>query len=160
MELKILLELVLAGVFAPELNMFDTILVDKSYTEGNFAYALEGVDCHIAESSAELNSVIEDVAKSQNIKYVKGNMVCNEVFEYYVKDLDELLERFPQDLHIMGSEMEAFALFYVAKYLEKNASCLLTVVDSHCKNEKASSEDREKSLNDIISIALEASIKL
>ncbi len=148
------------GVFDPDLNIFDTILVDKSYTEGNFAYALEGADCHIVDASTELNSIIEDVAKSKNLKCVKGNVICNEVFEYYVKDLDALMARFPQDLHIIGSEMEAFALFYVAKYLGKKASCLLTVVDSHCKEEKASSEAREKSLNDMILIALEASAKL
>ena len=152
--------MVLVGVFVPELNIFDTILVDKSYTEGNFAYALEGSNCHIVNSSHELNSIIEDVANKQNIKYVKGNVVCNEVFEYYVKDLDELMARFPQDLHIIGSEMEAFALFYVAKYLDKKASCLLTVVDSHCKSQEASSEEREKSLNNMITIALEAATKL
>ena len=56
--------------------------------------------------------------------------------------------------------MEAFALFYTAKYLNKNASCLLTVVDSHYKNLEISSEEREKSLNDMIKLALESSINI
>ena len=52
--------------------------------------------------------------------------------------------------------MEAFALFYMAKYFGKEASCLLTVVDSHYKNQESTSEEREKSLNDMINLALES----
>ena len=32
------------------LNIFDTILVNKSYTEGNFAYALNSKNEHISEA--------------------------------------------------------------------------------------------------------------
>ena len=56
--------------------------------------------------------------------------------------------------------MEAFALFYIANYLGKNASCLLTVVDSYYKNQESTSEQREKSLNDMIKLALETCVEL
>ncbi len=56
--------------------------------------------------------------------------------------------------------MEAFALFYTAKYLNKKAACLLTVVDNHYKKEQISSQAREKSLNDMIKLALETAIKI
>ena len=56
--------------------------------------------------------------------------------------------------------MEAFALFYTAKYLNKKAACLLTVVDSHYKKQENTSEEREKSLNDMILLALESSLKI
>ena len=52
--------------------------------------------------------------------------------------------------------MEAFALFYLAKHFGKEASCLLTVVDSYYKHQEVSSEEREKSLNDMIKLALES----
>lgn len=148
------------GAYTPELNLFDTILVDKSYTEGNFAYGLEGVDCHIADASLDLNNLLEDSANEQGISFTKGNVVCSEVFDYYVKDLDEFMARFPQGLHIIGAEMESFALFYTAKYLGKKSACLLTVVDSHYKKQEISSEDREKSLNNMILVALDACIKI
>ena len=60
-----------------------------------------------------------------------------------------------KDLNITACEMESFALFYTAKYLNKKASCLLTVVDSHYKKQEISAEAREKSLNDMIILALE-----
>lgn len=148
------------GAYTPDLNIFDTILVDKSYTEGNFAYGLEGADCHISDADLGLNNLLEASAKEQNIDLIKGNVICSEVFDYYVKNLDDLMARFPQDLHIIGAEMESFALFYTAKYLGKKASCLLTVVDSHYKKQEISSDDREKSLNNMITIALDACTKI
>ena len=66
------------------------------------------------------------------------------------------MARFPKELDLIACEMEAFALFYMADYFKKQASCLLTVVDSHYKNEEVSSEAREKSLNDMIILALES----
>ena len=56
--------------------------------------------------------------------------------------------------------MESFALFYTAKMLGKSAACLLTVVDSIKKKASLSAEDRQKSLNDMIKLALDTSIKL
>ena len=52
--------------------------------------------------------------------------------------------------------MEAYALFNVAKELNKKAACILSVVDSIFKEDKVPTEDREKKLNDMIIIALEA----
>lgn len=142
------------GVFTDDLNLLDTILVENSYTEGNFAYTLNNEDVHIASANMELNKKIENIALQNNLKIVKANTLCSEVFEYYVTDLKILLERLPKDLNLKASEMEAFALFYIAKMLNKQASCLLTVVDSHIKNQQISSQDREKSLNDMITLAL------
>ena len=44
--------------------------------------------------------------------------------------------------------------------LGKKAACLLTVVDSIKKKASLSAEDRQKSLNDMIKLALESAIKL
>ena len=148
------------GAYDKNLNIFDTILVDQSYTEGNFAYALEGKNEHISRASGMLNKMIEQTAIEKNIPYIKGNTLCSECFDYYIKNIDELIERFPKNLNIIGAEMEAFALFYTAKYLNKNAACLLTVVDSHYKNQEISSDEREKSLNNMIKLALETCFRI
>lgn len=146
------------GAYSEDLNIFDTILVDNSYTEGNFAYEWNSKDCHLIESSSLLNEIIENVSSKNNIPYVKGNVLCSDCFDGYLEDVNSLINRFPKDLNIIGAEMESFALFYLAKYLGKKASCLLTVVDSICKKQEISSEDREKSLNNMITLALESAI--
>lgn len=147
------------GAYSPDLNIFDTLLVDNSYTEGNFAYALEGANCHTIQADESLNNIIENCSKELNIPIVKGNVLCSEVFDYYVKNIDDLISRFPKDLNIIGAEMESFALFYTAKYLNRKAACLLTVVDSHYKNQAITAEEREQSLNNMIVLALESALK-
>ena len=144
------------GAYNEELNLFDTILVDKSYNEGNFAFAWNQKDEHVAEADRELNERLEETAKKIGIPYIKGNTYCNEVFDGYLEDMDGFIARFPKNLNIIACEMEAFALFYMAKYFRKKAACLLTVVDSHYKNQESTSEERERSLNSMIKIAMES----
>lgn len=148
------------GAYNEDLNLLDTILVDNTYTEGNYAYELNEEDCHLMQSSTQVNNVIENTAKELNIPYIKGNTLCSDCFDYYVKDVNSLIARFPKELNIIGAEMEAFALFYNAKLLGKQASCLLSVVDSHYKNQEISATDRQTSLNSMIKLALESAIKL
>ena len=148
------------GAYNEDLNLFDTILVDNTYTEGNYAYELNEEDCHLMQSSTQVNNVIENTAKELNIPCIKGNTLCSDCFDYYVKDVNSLIARFPKELNIIGAEMEAFALFYNAKLLGKQASCLLSVVDSHYKNQEISATDRQTSLNSMIKLALESAIKL
>ena len=155
-DVKSIIRLGSCGAYSPDLNIFDTVLVNTSYTEGNFAYGLEGIDCHRAYADKELNLKLVNTAKSLGINLISGDVLCSEIFDYYVKDLNALINRFPKDLNIIGAEMESFALFYIAKYLNKKASCLLTVVDSHYKKQEISADDREKSLNAMIKIALES----
>ena len=61
-------------------------------------------------------------------------------------------------MDFLSVEMEAFGLFYIAKKLGKEASCLMTVVDSLFDKRSLTSEDREKSLNDMITMALDSII--
>lgn len=148
------------GAYNNDLNLFDTILVDKSYTEANFAYSWNEKDCHISSASQELNSRIEETAQKINSYYIKGNTLCNECFDGYLENIPSFINRFPKALNIIACEMEAFALFYIADYFKKNAACLLTVVDSYYKNQESTSEQREKSLNDMILLSLESAIEV
>lgn len=148
------------GAYSPDLNMLDTILVDNSFTIGNFAKALNNEDCHLVHSSDKINQKIQEVGNSLGYNLKIGNTVCSEVFDYYADDFEKFISVFPKDLNIIAAEMEAFALFYTAKYFNRDASCLLSVVDSRFKNQEIPAQDRETSLNNMIKIALETAIQL
>jgi len=148
------------GVYTPDINLFDTILVDNTYTESNFAYEWNGKDCHLISANSHLNKIIENTSRENGISYIKGNTLCSECFDGYLESIPNLLNRLPKDLNIIGAEMEAFALFYIANYLNKKASCLLTVVDSHAQKQEVSSAERENALNNMIKLALESSLKI
>ena len=142
------------GGYSDDLRLLDIVLVDKSYTEGNYALTLNNEDVHIVSSSDELNKKIEETAKNTNIKYKKGTSICSEAFDLYMTDVSEFHKRIPKEVEFVACEMEAFALFYNAKILGKNAACLLTVVDDCIHGGSSSTEEREKSLTNMIELSL------
>ena len=148
------------GGYSNDLELFDTILVDKSYTESNFAYTFNAEQCNISNATEKINNIIEKTAIDNNIKCVKGNVLCSDCFDLYIPKLNELLGRLPKDLNIIAAEMESFVLFYLANLLNKQAACLLTVVDIPTKKNQISSEEREKNLNNMIELALESSLNI
>ncbi len=142
------------GTYSKDLNLLDIILVDKSYTESNFSYELNNEKVYEAEASKELNKKIIDTSNNLNISITECNIISNDCFDWYIKDLDTLLKRIPKD--VIGAEMECFALFYLANMFNKEAACILTVVDSHFTNEELNSEERESKLDKMALIALES----
>lgn len=148
------------GGYKPELKLFDIVLSENVFSEGNYALTLNNDNCHIVNSSKELNSVIENTAKETNTKIISGNTVSTDCFDIYMTDVNKFLERLPENFNPVSVEMEAFALFYNAKLLNKNASCLMSVVDSKFIKNVATAEERQTGLNNMIKLALDAAIKI
>ena len=148
------------GAYIKDLSLFDIVLSEKCYSEGNYAMTLNNDDCHLVSSNAELNNVIEKVAKDINIPIYKGNTVCTDCFDVYMTDVNKFLSRIPEGLNPVSAEMEAFALFYNAQLLNKKAACLMSVVDSKFIEKIASPEERQNGLNAMIKLALESAIQI
>ncbi len=148
------------GSYVEDLDLLDLVLIKESYTTGNFAQNFSGQKCDTVEASEEINAVIEKMARDQKISCVKTNVACTECFDAYMINPESYVKNLPKDKNITCSEMEAFALFYTAQILNKRAACLLTVVDSNCKKQVLTTEQREKSLNTMIQLALESAIKI
>ena len=148
------------GSYKPELKLFDIVLSENAFSESNYALTLNNDVCHVSSSSDVLNSVIVDTAKESNINLTKGNTVCTDCFDVYMTDVSQFLSRVPDGFNPVSAEMEAFALFYNAKLLNKNASCLMSVVDSKFITDVATAEERQTGLNNMIRLALDSAIKL
>lgn len=148
------------GGYKPELKLFDIVLSENVFSESNYALTLNNENCHITSSSEKLNSVIENIAKEKNIALTRGNTVCTDCFDVYMTDVNQFLERLPADFNPVSAEMEAFALFYNAKLLNKNASCLMSVVDSKFIKNIATTEERQSGLNTMIKLALDSAIRI
>ena len=148
------------GGYKPELKLFDIILTENVFSESNYALTLNNDNCHIVSSNSDLNSIIENTAKDSNINVVLGNTVCTDCFDVYMTDVNKFLDRIPDNFNPVAAEMEAFALFYNAKLLNKKASCLMSVVDSKFIKDIATPEERQTGLNTMIKLALDSAIKI
>ena len=148
------------GAYKPDLKLFDIILSENVFTESNFALTLNNEDCHMVSSDSSLNKIIIDTSKETNINIYTGNTVCTDCFDVYMTDVNQFLSRIPEGFNPVSAEMEAFALFYVAKVLNKKAACLMSVVDSKYIKEIATPEERQTGLNNMIKLALDSSLKI
>jgi len=138
------------GALVDSLNLYDIILVENSYTDSNFAKNFSDEDSKVAHASAILNEKIMKTSKRLNKKITKGDIFCSECFYHMM----------PQEKTstYLGVEMESFALFHIAKCLNKEAATILTVSDSLIKNVKITSAEREKSFTSMMELALESII--
>lgn len=148
------------GGYKPELKLFDIVLSENVFSESNYALTLNNDDSHIVSSSKELNSIIENTAKETNTNIISGNTVSTDCFDVYMTDVNKFMKRLPENFNPVSVEMEAFALFYNAKLLNKKASCLMSVVDSKFIKNVATAEERQTGLNNMIKLALDSAIKI
>ncbi len=145
-----------AGSYVKELNIYDILLVDKSYSESSYANTQNGETKNILESSKYLNDIIINTSKELNINIQVGTVHSSDVFYKEDNKYEELVEKY----NTKAVEMESFALFHNANVLGKNATCLLTISDSFITNEETTSEERQTHFNEMIKLALESALKL
>ena len=146
------------GAYLEDMKLFDIILSTACYTESSFALTLNNDLCHIAYSDEDLNVKIGKVAYQNGIKLYRGMTACLDCFDAYATDINKFFDRMPEGVKPVAAEMEAFALFYIAKMLGKKAACLMSVVDSKYIKEVATAEEREHGLDKMIKLALDSAL--
>lgn len=132
------------GAYTSKINLGDVILVKESYTDSNYAYVGYNDECNLIESSNKLNNyfINEDV--------IMGRILTSDVFYKENEDFKKMYNEY----NCLGVEMESFALFYNAKKLGKNATCLLTVSDNFETDKHLTSDERQNSFKKMMEIAL------
>ena len=156
-DVKKIIRIGTSGSFNKDIKVLDVVLSSGAYCKTYFPKLLDGKEVDFITSSEELNENIKTAAKLANIPLKIGKTITSDVFDLYSSSLDEFKSNFPDD-DFLSVEMEAFGLFYIAKKFNREASCLMTVVDSFYDKKSLTSEEREQSLNQMITLALEAAI--
>ncbi|HLV48750.1 MAG TPA: purine-nucleoside phosphorylase [Aliidiomarina sp.] len=141
------------GAYTDDLNLLDLLLVTDTWTESSFAQAHSGVVLDQMTPSRSLTDSIKASAKSLQTPLREGTVHTSDVF-YHGPEFD--FREVHQEHGALAVEMEAFALFYTAAKLGREAGALLTVSDSLVRNEALSTEAREKAFAPMIDLALDA----
>ncbi|WP_318495244.1 purine-nucleoside phosphorylase [Photobacterium leiognathi] len=106
-------------------------------------------DYHLLETAV-------NKARAQQVPVRVGNVFSADLFYSPESDLFDKMEK----LGILGVDMEAAGIYGVAAELGAKALTILTVSDHIKRGEKLSAEDRQKSFNEMMNIALETAISL
>jgi purine-nucleoside phosphorylase len=139
------------GAYTADLNLYDVILVESSWSESSYAKTQAGHDIDTTYPSKELNDKLEKIANNLDIPYIKAKIHSGDVF--YRQDFNEY-KKIRDEHQCLAVEMESFALFHNATILNKNAACLLTVSDNIVTHEETTAEERQNAFTKMMDIAL------
>ena len=139
-----------------DLKLKDIVLVDNSITNSNYGKYLCNYPNININGDMELNNIILNTSKELGLNIYNGNIYSSDVFYEQNNDFKDKVDKY----NVLGVEMESFALFTNAKLLNKKSATLLMVSDSFIYPDKLSSLEREQGLDNLITLALETSLKL
>ena len=95
-----------------------------------------------------------DAAHAHGVEVMVGNLFTADLFYTPEPEMFDVMER----LGVLGVEMEAAGLYGVAAEYGAEALCILTVSDHIRRGERASVEERQRTFNEMLRIALDAAV--
>lgn len=162
-----------AGAYKKDIKVYDIVNATEAYSQSTFAKYAANIDENQISAVGTIYETINKTAKKiddnfnnhkiktkeqlllEKINLKTGLIHSSDVF--YQADQDNLRED-SMIAKCLAVEMESFALFANAKYLNKNAACLLTISDSFVTGESLSADLRETSFRKMMILALESAI--
>lgn len=140
-----------AGSIHPDLKVRNVVLAMGACTDSNFAaqFELPGTFAPIASFDL-LRKAVKQVESMGNIGYKVGNVVSSDVFYS-----DRQTTASWQKMGALAVEMETAGLYMTAARAGKNALTICTISDSLVTGEVTTSEERQTSFRDMMTIALE-----
>ena len=143
-----------AGAMQEHIKVRDIVIGMGACTNSAYGsqYGLCGTFAPIA--SFKILSKCVEIAEAANLSYHVGNLLSSDTF--YSDDQGSDWGK----MGVMAVEMEAAALYMNAARLGKNALAICTVSDHLITKEATTSEERQSSFTEMMTLALETAILL
>ena len=145
-----------AGSYYAETGLYDLINVDHACSESTYARFAFGNEASAIPHQGNAYDIINATAAKEGISVKTDNIHSSDIF--YRKN--PAIPAIAVENQCQAVEMEAFALFANAAELGKMAATLLTISDVIPTGDHISPADRERSLNPMITLALESAIAI
>lgn len=143
------------GGMGKEIKVRDVVIAQAATTDSSIIYNTFGGGIYYAPiADFELLDKAYHVAQEENIPVKVGNVLSEDRFYNDEIDRQKLV-----DYGILGTEMEAAALYMLAAKYGCKALAILTISNHLITGEETTPKERETSFNDMIKIALETAIK-
>lgn len=143
-----------AGSIDKSCKIGDILIADKALTNSGFYHLLNlPADYTATPSEALLDNAVK-VSEEKNIKYRVGTVLTDEL---YYSPLENKAEYW-QSRGVLAYEMETACLYAQAYTADKEALALFTVSNDVINGGEMPPADRERSLTDMILIALELAV--
>jgi len=152
---KTLIRVGSAGSYQEEVKIRDIVVALSTSTDSNINNRRFKGASFAPTVNFDLLSKVLKTAEEKNIKIKAGNILTSD--EFYNDDPNYFKKW--AEFGVLAVEMETAALYTLASKYKAKALSILTISDSLVSPEITSSEEREKTFNEMIELALETAIK-
>ena len=152
---KTLIRVGSAGSYQEEVKIRDIVVALSTSTDSNINNRRFKGASFAPTVNFDLLSKVLKTAEEKNIKIKAGNILTSD--EFYNDDPTYFKKW--AEFGVLAVEMETAALYTLASKYKARALSILTISDSLVSPEITSSEEREKTFNEMIELALETAIK-
>ena len=141
-----------AGAVSEKLEVRDIVLAMSAHTDSNFGRQF-GFDGMLAPCcSYELLESAVNTARKMGLRYQAGTVFSSDVFYDARPTASSIIL---SKIGCLAVEMETSALYLNAAAAGKNALSILTISDHLLTGKELSSEERQNSFTDMMTLALE-----
>lgn len=150
-----------AGAINTDVHVRDIVIAQGACTNSAFAsqFRLNGTFAPI--SSYELLRCAADTAEEMKLNYHVGNILSSDTFYNDDEGIpDSMTSTLPwAKMGVLAVEMEAAGLYMTAARYGKRALAICTVSDHIVTGEATTSDERQTSFTDMMTLALEVAVK-
>lgn len=144
------------GALQEHIKVRDIILAQGATTDSQTNRMVFGGIDYAPLANFNLLYHAYQISKDKNLNVLVGNVFTSDSFyRERAEEINNLLKAY----QVLAVEMETTALYTLAAKYNRQALSILTVSDHVITGEETTAEEREKTFNDMIEIALETAIK-
>lgn len=144
------------GAMTKSVDIRDVILAQGATTDSQVNRLVFGGIDYAPLANFELLKEAHEIAEHKGLHTHVGNVFTSDTFyRDNADEVNELLGRY----NVLAVEMETTALYTLAAKYGKRALSILTVSDNILTGEQTSSEERQTSFHDMMTLALETATK-
>ncbi len=142
------------GTSHPDVQLRDIIIAMGASTDSNCNRMRFGGYDYAALASFDLVRKAVDAAEKNKVRYHVGNIFSADLFYTPDPDMFDTLAKY----NVYGVEMEAAGIYAIAAENDVEALAICTVSDDIVSGDALSVEDRQKTFDEMIVVALETVI--
>lgn len=144
------------GALQKDVKVRDVILAQTSTTDSQMNRMVFGGIDYAPTADFNLLKKAYDVGEERGLNLRVGNVFTSDSF--YRENAMDLFQKLA-DYNVLAVEMETTALYTLAAKYDRQALSVLTVSDHILTGEETTAEERQTTFNDMIEVALDASVK-